>query len=344
MRKQLERLCAISGISGHENAVRDAILTELKHAPAVREVRVDRMGNCIVFLKGKRPAPQTVLFAAHMDEVGGIVTGITDEGYLLFDTVGGITPDVLFAREVWVNGHAGSIGAKAIHQCKEEEKKTVPPLSAMRIDIGADSREEALSVVKEGDAVTFSATAYALHGSTLCTKALDDRAGCALLLKLAQTQPEYDVVLAFTVQEEIGLRGALTAANTVQPAIAVVVDSTTASDTADVPLAKQVTQLGKGPVVSFMDRATLFDTNLYAYIRRLAEQHAIPTQTKHVIAGGNDAGSIQRAGKGATVAAVSLPCRYIHSPSSVLNEQDFMHTYQLLELLLQELPTWETPL
>ncbi len=342
MLNRVKNLCALSGISGREHAVRDYLIKQLQDAPAIAEIRVDRLGNCIVSLKGRKSAPKKVLFAAHMDEVGGIVTGITDDGYLRFDTVGGITPDVLFSRQVWVNGHAGVIGGKAVHQCKGEEKTRVPAARSMRIDIGADSKEEALTVAREGDAVTFSPASFSLTDGKLCTKALDDRAGCALLLELAHTEPEYDVTLVFTVQEEIGLRGAMTAAYALQPEIAVVVDSTTAADSAGVPSDKQVCRMGEGPVVSFMDRQTMYDPALYAYIRDLAGKNGIPSQTKTMVAGGNDAGAFQRAKEGAYAAAVSLPCRYIHSPSSVLLEQDITDTYRLLQLLLNTLPTWET--
>lgn len=336
-------LCAISGVSGREHSVREYIVSRLKGASAVNDIRVDRMGNCFVTLKGRRSAPKKVLFAAHMDEVGGIVTGITDDGYLRFDTVGGITPDVLFSRQVWVNGHVGVIGGKAVHQCKGDEKTKIPAITYMLIDIGADSKNEAKAIACEGDAVTFTANGFPFQNDVFCAKALDDRVGCALLLQLAHTVPEYDVTLVFTVQEEIGLRGAMTAAYAEQPEIAVVVDATTAADSASVPSDKQVCRMGDGPVVSFMDRQTMYDPALYAHIRDLAEKNGIPSQTKTMIAGGNDAGAFQRAKEGAYVAAVSLPCRYIHSPSCVLKEQDITNTYRLLELLLNDLPAWESP-
>ena len=343
MRNTIQALCALSGISGRERAVREYLTAHLQDAPAVKEIRVDRMGNCIVSLKGRQPAPKSVVLAAHMDEVGGIVTGITDDGYLRFDTVGGISADVLFARTVWVNGHAGVIGGKAVHQCKGEEKAKFPSVSGMLIDIGADSRDEAKTVAREGDPVTFSPVGFSVGDDKFCAKALDDRAGCAMLLRLAKTQPEYDVTLIFTVQEEIGLRGAMTAAYATKPEIAVVVDATTAGDSAGVPSDKQVCRMGDGPVVSFMDRQTMYDPALYVYIRKLAEEHDIPTQTKTTVAGGNDAGAFQRTGEGAYAAAVSLPCRYIHSPSCLLKESDIDDTYRLLELLLDVLPTWEAP-
>ena len=342
MRNRILDLCSLSGISGNEQYVRDYLVKQLQNAPAVTNIHIDNMGNCIVTLKGEQRAPKRVLFAAHMDEVGGIVTGITDEGYLRFDTVGGIEPEVLFDRTVQINGHFGVIGGKAVHQCTTDEKKKIPAVHDMLIDIGADSKEEAETVAKEGDAVTFVSSNFCLSKDMFACKALDDRAGCALLLALAQTTPKYDVTIVFTVQEEIGLRGAQTVASAVSPELAVIVDATTAADSADTPPDKQISFVGGGPVVSFMDRATLYDKALYSYIRKVAEQNGIPTQTKTMVAGGNDAGAIQRAGIGVQVAAVSLPCRYIHSPSCVLKEQDITDTYRLLEVLCNTLPAWES--
>ncbi len=341
MRNTVEELCAIPGISGRESAVCAYLKEQLSGAPAVREMRVDRLGNLIVELRGKQRAPHRVMLAAHMDEVGGIVTGITDDGYLRFATVGGIAPEVLFARRVSVNGHVGVIGGKATHQCKGEEKTKVPATETMRIDIGAASREEAETVVRIGDAVTFMADSVSLAGERFLAKALDDRAGCAMLLKLAQTQPEYDVTLAFTVQEEVGSRGALCAAFAVQPEIGVAVDATTAADIMDAPAEKRVCRVGGGPVVSFMDRLTVYDKALFDEIFRLAAENGIAAQPKTFISGGNDSRSLQAAGEGARVAAVSLPCRYIHSPLCGLDEEDLRQTYRLLEVMMNTLPAWD---
>lgn len=337
-------LCRLSGVSGREHNVRHYITEKLQNAPAVRNIQIDRLGNCIVSLKGKKPAPKTVMFAAHMDEVGGIITGITEDGYFRFDCVGGIMPEVLFARRVWINGYCGVIGGKATHQCKGNAKNTVPAVADLLIDVGADNLEQAKTVAREGDVFTFSNEQITMANGYFSTKALDDRVGCALLLALAETQPEYDVTLVFTVQEEVGLRGAGTAAFAVEPEIAVVIDATTAADIAGISPGKQVCSTKQGAVVSYMDRATLYDHALYTHIRALAESCGIATQTKTAVAGGNDAGSIQRAGEGARVTAVSLPCRYIHSPLCVANEQDIYSMYGLLEKLMNTLPAWDDAL
>lgn len=341
MRESVLKLGALPGIAGQESSVRTYILEELKNTPAVREVRVDRMGNILVELKGVKQAPHRVMFAAHMDEVGGIVTDITADGYLRFARVGGIAPEVLFARRVTVNGHIGVIGGKAVHQCKGDEKKKVPAVTAMQIDIGAADRAEAETVCRVGDAVIFTDDTAALGNGRFISKALDDRAGCALLLALAKTQPKYDVTIVFTVQEEVGTRGAGPAAFAVQPEIAVAVDVTTAADIMGTSEEKRVCCMGGGPVVSFMDRRTMYDKSLFDEIFRLAEEHGITTQTKHVVSGGNDAGAMQVAREGARVAAVSLTCRYLHSPSCMLDDEDVRNTYRLLEVMMNTLPAWD---
>lgn len=333
MMSNLKQLCALDGVSGREDAVREYIMKKLSASPATITVSVDALGNVLAHVQGKRRAARKLLFAAHMDEVGFIITGATDEGFLRFAPVGGIDASVVYGRKVKVNGHGGVIGGKAVHHCAGDEKKTAVPIDQLLIDVAADSKEEALGIAKPGDVAVFDSDYVKLEGDRFKARALDDRAGCAMLLELASQTPEYDIALAFTVQEEVGLRGAKTAAFSMDPDIAVVVDSTTASDTAGVPEDKQVCRVGGGPVVSFMDRRTLYDKVLYDEIMKTAERIHVPAQTKTMVAGGNDAGSIQRSRAGVRVAAISLPCRYIHSPSCVLSEKDCSATAALLKEL-----------
>lgn len=334
MYDNIKQLCGLDGISGHEDSIRSFILNALKNSPADMEITVDPLGSIIAFVKGEKRASRRLLMAAHMDEVGLLVTGITEEGYLRFTTVGGLDARVVCGHRVRINGHSGVVGLKAVHQCKGEEKTEAPAMDKLLIDIGARSREEAAQMVKPGDAVSFDADYVELENGLFKAKALDDRAGCALLLELALHVPPCDVVLAFTVQEEVGLRGAKAVAYTVQPDVAVVVDATTAADTSGVSAEKQVCHVGDGPVVSFMDKRTLYDHALYQAIRAHADKLGIPNQTKTVVAGGNDAGAIQLERGGTRVAAISLPCRYIHSPACVLNKQDVDNTLRLLDGLI----------
>lgn len=336
--KRLRELCERNGIAGREDAVRAYILEQLKTSDVPMTVQIDPLGNVIVKLKGKKTAPCHVAFAAHMDEVGGIVTGVDDNGFAAMATVGGVSDAVLFGRRVTVNGHPGVIGGKAVHQCSADEKNKLPNADKRRIDLGTDSREETLALIRCGDSVYFDEPWQVLSDGRIAAKALDDRVGCYLLLKLAQTQPLYDITLIFTVQEEVGLRGARVAANTVQPDYAVIVDATTAADTAGVAPLKEVCRQGRGAVVSFMDNATVYDKALFDFILTEAAENGLSVQVKEAVAGGNDAGAFQTAGKGVRVAAVSLPCRYIHSPSCVLNTADIEATEAVLRHLAARLP------
>ncbi|HHV50441.1 MAG TPA: M42 family metallopeptidase [Clostridiales bacterium] len=333
MKTLIKELCSLEGVSGREYAVREFIKTKLKESPAVTGITVDPLGNILANVTGKSRAKQKLMFAAHMDEVGFIITGVTDEGFLRFAGVGGIDQSVVYGRRVIVNGHTGVIGGKAVHQLKGDDKKKSVPLDKLLIDVGADSKEEALKIAGPGDVAVFESE-YREIGSLIKARALDDRAGCALLLKLAEATPEYDITLAFTVQEEVGLRGAKTAAYGISPDVAVVVDSTTAADTAGVSEQKQVCCVGKGPVVSFMDNRTLYDRNLFGLVLDTAKSINVKSQVKSAVAGGNDAGAIHLTKCGVKVAAVSLPCRYLHSASCMISMEDAEETFKLLNELI----------
>ena len=337
LKQTLKVLSELDGISGREETVRDFILAQLKKSPAEPQITVDRLGNILCTLRGQKRPKKTLMLAAHMDEVGLIITSIRQDGYLHFATVGGIDTGVLLGRRVRIGEQRGVIGCKAVHLCSKKEKEKLPDVADLLIDIGANSLEEAEKLVSPGDVAAFEVD-FSEMQDLVRGKALDDRAGCALLLSLAASVPLYDITLAFTVQEEVGLRGAGPAAFAIQPDIAVIVDATTAADSADVPPEKQVCRVGGGPVVSFMDKSTLYDHDLYRQIRTLADGAGISNQTKTTVAGGNDAGAIQRTAGGVRVAAVSLPCRYIHSPSCVLSMQDMCDTETLLNKLIEVLP------
>lgn len=338
MNKQLLfDLCSLDGISGREHAVREFIQQKLNESSTPKDVSVDAMGNIVVHLYGKAPASKTVLFDAHMDEVGFLVTHINSDGTLCFDTVGGIDKKVLFGQRVRIGDVLGVIGGKAVHQCSRDEKDTIPAIDDMAIDIGATSREEAQTRVEIGQGGTFACGLHEGQNGFVLGKALDDRVGCALLLAIASKQPEHDIWLSFTVQEEVGLRGAKTVVESVKPEIAVAIDATTAADVAASTDKTCVCRVGHGPVVSFADGATLYDQELYRFIRTLAEDNTILTQTKNRIAGGNNAAALQRGYVGAQTAAISLPCRYIHSPSCMGLMSDIEAMEKLLFLLAEEL-------
>ena len=333
MLNTLKTLCLLNGTSGREEAVRDYIIERIQNKA---EVTVDPLGNVLAFVKGKQPAKNKVMLSAHMDEVGFIITGITEDGYLRFAPVGGIDAKVVAGRSVTVGDEQlpGVIGIKAIHLTEGDEDKTVPGLSKCYIDIGASSKDEAMQHVCVGDAAYFVSDYKELGTNKIKAKAIDDRFGCAVLLDLIENGIEYDATFAFLVQEEIGLRGAKAAAFTVAPDYAVVLESTTAADVAGVPRAEKVCVQGGGAVVSFMDRSTLYDRALFKDAFALAKEKNIPIQTKTTVAGGNDAGAIHQSRGGVKTLCVSLPCRYIHSATSVADKRDMAACRALAEALL----------
>lgn len=316
----LEQLCSLYGISGNEEAVRERILQEI--TPYATTVEVDALGNIIAFKKGEQPAKTKLMLSAHMDEVGLIITDITDEGLLKFATVGGIDKRILCGKQVWINGHYGVIGGKPIHLMKGDEREKAVPVEELSIDIGAGSKEEAEQAVSLGDVAGF-VSAFDQEGAMIRGRALDDRVGCAILIGLMKRNLPYDITFVFCVQEEIGLRGARTAAYAVKPQAAIVVESTTAADIAGVEKGNEVCCLGDGPVVPFMDRSTIYDREYYQLAFALAEKENIPCQTKRAIAGGNDAGAIHVSRGGVRTISVSLPCRYLHAPMGMIVKDDF---------------------
>lgn len=336
MMTMLQTLCELPGVSGREEAVRDYILNVLSACNTEKQVTVDPLGNVICTLVGEKRPNKRLMLAAHMDEVGLIITSVTDDGFLKFETVGGISDAVLYGKRVKIGEITGVIGCKAIHLCTKEEAEKIPKKKDLVIDIGV-SADVAKTLVKPGDVAVFDAPFTCLQ-SLVMGKAIDDRIGCALLLKLAEKKPLYDVTLVFTVQEEVGTRGAATAAFSVAPDMAIVLETTTAADIANVEGDKRVCVVGDGPVISFMDKNTLYDAQLYAKIRSIADENGIPNQTKTVVAGGNDAGSIQRTAGGSRVAAISVPCRYLHSSACVCSPKDAENTEKLLQHLLEVLP------
>lgn len=332
----LKELCLINGASGNEDAVRDYIISQIKD---FCEYKVDNLGSIIAYKKGKKTPAQKISINAHMDEVGFIVTGITDDGYLRFSNVGGIDSRVCLDRIVTVGKKAvkGVIGDKAFHLLSSDEKDRCPSFDDLLIDIGATSKDEAEQYVALGDFAYFDCDYVELGNGYIKAKALDDRIGCMLMIELIKSELEYDTVFCFNVQEEVGLRGSKCTSYAVDADIAIVLESTTAGDLDGVSGADRVCVLGDGPVISFMDNRTIYDRELFELGFAVAKENNIPAQTKTAVAGGNDAGAIQTSGDGARVMAISLPTRYIHSGASVVKASDIDDTRRLLKALLPKL-------
>lgn len=330
----LKDLCLLNGTSGREEAVRNYIIEKIKDKC---EYSVDALGSVIAFKKGKKAPDKKVLVAAHTDEVGFIITDITDDGYLRFVPVGGIDAAVVLGRRVDINGIKGVVGAKAVHLLSDDEKKNEPAFDKLAIDIGAADKAEAEKAVSLGDCAYFASDYCEFGDGFIKSKALDDRIGCMLMIELINSDLEYDTYFCFNVQEEVGLRGSGCSAYAVKPDVAVILESTTAADIDGVTGGDKCCVLGKGPVVSFMDSRTIYDKQIFDLAFEVGKENNIKIQTKTKIAGGNDAGAIQKSGAGCRVAAVSLPCRYIHSGSSVVKIGDIEETRRFLPLFLSKL-------
>lgn len=336
MLELLKELCRLNGVSGAEDPVRNFIQTQAQ--PYADSLRSDALGNLIVFKRGKKSTGNKLLLAAHMDEVGVIVTRITEEGFLKFDFVGGVDRRVAIGKPVVLgeNEIPGLIGLKAIHLVSREEEEKVPKTDALYIDIGAKDREEAEKLVPPGTYGSFVGPPQEFGQGFLKAKAIDDRIGCAIMLELLKEDLPLDVAFAFTAQEEVGTRGAFGSAFSVSPEVALVLETTTAADLPGVEGARRVCAPGKGPVISYMDGATIYDRDLFENLRRLAEEHGIPWQTKEYIAGGNDARTIQRSRSGVRVAALSAAVRYLHAPATVGSLADFENMWKLTRLFLAD--------
>lgn len=331
----IEELTNMDGVSGNETAVREFIKEQI--TPHADEIIVDSIGNLIALKRGN---PQKrIMLAAHMDEVGFIISGITDSGYLRFKTVGGIDSRVIISKRVRIGEKKvkGVIGMKAIHLQKPSERDSVPEVKDLYIDIGAKSKEDALKKVSLGDYAAFDTKYEKLGESTFKAKAIDDRIGCAALMELMINPVKYDTYFVFTVQEEVGLRGAGVAANRIKPDIALVLEATTCSDIAGFKEHEHVTSMGEGIAISFMDMRTVVNADFRKWLYRLAESNNIPVQYKRSASGGNDAGKIHLALGGIKTASISVPCRYLHSPCGIASMNDVKGMYALTGMFLNKI-------
>jgi len=330
----LETLCNACAVSGNENEVRRIVLQEV--APYADEVRVDALGNVLAVKHATEKNPLRVMLDAHMDEVGFMLVAEEGDGLYRFETVGSVDTKCLPGKPVWVGRHHtyGVIGVRPIHLMSEDDlKKSLSP-DSLRIDLGPGGK------ASPGDWATF-ATRFRRVGDSLFAKAIDDRIGVATLITLLELAPPHlELLAAFTVQEEIGLRGARTAAYAFAPDLAIAVDATPARD---LPLSDGAenttynTKLGLGPAIYVHNRSTMDDPRLVRFLRQTAEAANIPYQIRQPGGGSTDAGAIQRTRAGVPVVSVSVPHRYTHSPVSVARVEDWKNTLALLQAALLHL-------
>lgn len=337
MNELLKNLTEAVGVSGAEKEVRLLIRDLIQDH--VDEWHVDAMGNLIALKKGTGAVDLRVMVDAHMDEVGLMVSGIDSDGTLQFEGVGGFDDRALLGKTVQVGPKklAGVIGARPIHLLKANQRNSVVKMDAMRIDIGAKNKDAANGKVKLGDRVAF-VTEYEELGQTAIGKAFDNRAGCAALVELLRAEPyPFDLVAAFTVQEEVGLRGAEVAAYSIKPDVAIVLECTPAYDLPNEDDVSPNVALGQGPSIYVMDRVTIQDPRLVSYITKTAVAHNIPYQIRRPGGGGTNTAAIQRQLGGISAATIAVPGRYAHTPAMMINLDDYANVVKLAETVLRNL-------
>jgi len=342
----LEQLSNAFGPSGNEDEVRRILARALRHH--VDELKTDALGNLIAFKRGSGAEPRLrVMVDAHTDEVGLMITRIEKNGLLGFRIVGGIDDRLLMAKGVVIGEKRlpGVIIAPPVHLTRDDQRKQVVKVEQLYIDVGATSDDEARELVRIGDYGTFDTRFQVLDSGQLRTvkgKAFDDRAGCAVAAALAEEEYEVDLYLSFSAQEEVGLRGAKVAAFRLQPDLAFALEGTVCDDTPKEQDISATTRLGGGPAISLMDRSFIADRRLVELLTSTARAQGIPYQFKQPGVGSTDAGAIHLAGAGVPAVAVSVPCRYIHGPVSMLSLQDFDHLVALMKASLKALPAaWQ---
>jgi len=332
--KLLEKLCNVIAVSGDEAEVRKIVLEEIR--PHADEVRVDALGNVLATRRGRGRKRTRLMLDAHMDEVGLMIVDEEGGGLYRFEAVGGLDARQLIGKQVFVGKDRSPavIGAKPIHLTNGEERTRKVPLDALRIDMGLSGK------AKIGDRAAF-ASRFRRVGPSIMAKSIDDRIGVATLIELfRQAPPNLDLCAAFSVQEEIGLRGAKVAAQYFKPDLAIAVDSTPAHD---LPMhdgsenTSYNTKLGLGPAIYVADGSTLHDPRLVRFLRETAEAEGIPYQIRQPGGGGTDSGAIQRSLAGIPTVSVSVPHRYTHSPISLARVDDWKHTLNLLHAALKRI-------
>ncbi len=329
----LERLSNACGVAGREEEIRD-LLKELL-MPYVDELKEDKLGNIIGVKKGNKNAP-TVMLAAHMDEIGLMIKNITKEGFLQFAKIGGIDDRILVAQKILVHTDKGPItgiiGSKPPHILKEEEKKRVIEADDLFIDVGAQDKQDAQRMgVRVGDVASFDIKFTLLEKENIVGKAFDDRIGCGALIETMRKLPKVDctVYAVGTIQEEVGLRGATTAAFQVYPDVGIALEVTVAGDIPGVKEGEATAKMRAGPVLTVADAGLITHPRVLRLLVEAAEENRIPYQLETGIRGATDASKIALTKEGVPSGVISVPARYIHSPTSLLSLKDLENAVKL---------------
>ncbi|MDP4953355.1 MAG: M42 family metallopeptidase [Flavobacteriales bacterium] len=333
----LKEICETPGAPGFEEPIRKLVLRELQGL--VDHIEIDNMGNVIALKKGK--SEKKVMIGAHMDEIGFIITHIDDKGFARFHTLGGFDPKTLTAQRVIVHGKKdliGVMGSKPIHIMSPEERNKAPKISDYFIDFGM-SKDQVEKYIQVGDAITRERGLIEMGDCVNC-KSIDNRISVYILIETLRNLKEvpYDTYAVFTVQEEVGVRGANVSSLKIQPDFGFGLDTTIAFDTPGAANYEQVTALGEGTAIKIMDARTICDTRMVRFMKERAAKYKIKWQAEILTAGGTDTAGIQQMTPGGSIAgAVSIPTRHIHSVIEMANKQDISASIQLLSACLEEL-------
>ncbi len=337
----LKEICETPGAPGFEQRIRELVLKEV--TPLVDEVTVDNLGNVIALKKGK--TDKKVMAAAHMDEIGFIVTHIDDEGFVRFHTLGGFDPKTLTAQRVIIHGKEnviGVMGTKPIHVMTEEERSKLPQITDYFIDLGM-KKKEVEAIVTVGDPITRERTLVEMGNCVNC-KSIDNRVSVFILIEALRMMdtPPYDFYGVFTVQEEVGIRGANVAAHTINPDFGFGIDTTIAFDLPNAKPEEMITELDKGVAIKIMDSMTICDYRMVSYMRAVASDHKITWQHEVLTKGGTDTAGIQRMGKdGAIAGAISIPTRHLHQVIEMASKNDIEGAILLLNHCVQGIDQYD---
>jgi tetrahedral aminopeptidase len=340
----LKQICEMPGAPGFEKRIRDLVVQVV--TPFADEVRIDNLGNVIVLKKGARnPNGKRVMLAAHLDEIGFIVSHIDEQGFLRFNTLGGFDPKTLTAQRVIVHGKKdliGVMGSKPIHVMTPEEKTKLPKTTDFFIDLGMP-KEEVEKYITIGDPVTRDRELIEMGDCVNC-KSIDNRVAVFIVIEALKQlkNPAYDVYAAFTVQEEVGIRGANVAAHQINPDFGIALDTTIAFDVPGAAPHEKVTELGKGTAIKIMDAMTICDYRMVAFMKEVASKEAISWQPELLTAGGTDTAGVQRMGKqGAIAGAISIPTRHLHQVIEMAHKKDISDSISLLVACLEQMDQYD---
>lgn len=335
MKELLRQLCQLDGVAGYEDEVRAFI--EEQARPFADELFTDALGSLFVFKKGEKSRRRPLMVCAHMDEVGFLVRDITEDGMLHISAVGSVDPRVLIGRRMHVGGKKtpGVIALKAVHLTTPEERKIAPALNSLYVDMGCKSKKEAEALAMPGDPVMFDSAFLPFGVDCVKAKALDDRVGCAVMLKLLAQLLPYDTWFVFTVGEEIGSRGAAAAAHRLEPGCILTLEGTTAADMPEIPSHKQSCCQRAGAVVSLMDRGTVYPRAFREKVLAQADKAGVRWQYRRSANGSTDS-SRAAEGPGAIAFGLSAPVRYIHCACNVAYLPDVEEVRRLAEIVIKE--------